>query len=271
MSRGIRLKSRNEIVSIYRSGQIAAKLMLELSQIIRPGITTLFLDEFAEKFISKHSAYPAFKGYQGFPSALCTSINEQVVHGIPSDKVFLKEGDILKIDVGVVLDGFYSDTARTFIVDGVYPSEEAKRLVEATQEALDEAIKNAVKGKRLSAVSTAISNKIKAGGFKIIRELTGHGVGFALHEPPVVHNFPTLEANSIIIRDGLVIAIEPMASVSCEEVVLGKDNWTYSTADGSASAHFEHTIAVFEGEPLVLTGYANEKAEAILGIKEVNV
>jgi len=265
MVQKVLLKSRKELQGIYRSGQISAKLMNFLAHEVKPGISTLKLDELAEDFILKHNAKPAFKGYQNYPRTLCTSINSEVVHGIPRSDRILEDGDILKIDTGVVLDGFYSDTAMTFVVGDVEVDLKVRKLLDATREALFNGIRNARAGNSLNKVSDAVYSTIKRAGFKVIRELTGHGVGFALHEPPVVNNFPTREGASFIMKNGLVLAIEPMASVSCEEVVLRSDNWTYSTADGSIAAHFEHTVAILDGEPVVLTELENERAKDVFG------
>ncbi len=261
----IRLKSKAEIKAIYHSGLIAGKLMLKLKELIKPGITTLELDEFAYSFIKESGGEPAFKGYQGFPATLCTSINHEVVHGIPSRNVRLKEGDLLKIDTGVILNGLYSDTAYTFWVGDADVPSRVVQLMRATEEALYLGISKATAGKRLNEISTAIYTRITRDGLKIIRELTGHGIGLELHEPPVLHNFPTQGGRSIIIREGLVLAVEPMASISSEQVILSKDHWTYITADGSLSAHYEHTIAIVEGEAIILTKYDDEKAKDILG------
>ncbi len=264
MGEAVRLKTREQIKGIYKSAQICAQLIVEIENLVKPGISTLELDDFAYKFIKLHSAEPAFLGYQGFPATLCTSINDEIVHGIPSQDVILKEGDILKIDTGVILNGLYSDTAKTIVVGSVEVPEKVAKLLKVTESALYDGISMAKSGKSLVSVSDAIYSRIRGSGFKVIRELTGHGVGFSLHEPPVVHNYPTPEARSVTITDGLVIALEPMASISSEEVYLRKDNWTYCTVDGSISAHYEHTVAVLDGTALVLTKPFDEEAREVL-------
>ncbi len=251
----IRIKRAKDIQGIRASSKITAELIVELEQIIRPGISTAELDAFAQAFINKKGAVSAFKGYNGYPATLCTSINSEVVHGIPKDSVILKEGDILKIDTGVVYKGYFSDMAKTFIVGGhsACVDEKVRLLLKTTENALYAGIEKARAGCRLSQISNTIYSTIRREDFRVIRELTGHGVGFDLHEPPTVYNYPNKEANSVIIREGLVLAVEPMASISCEEVVLMDDGWTYVTADGSISAHFEHTIAIVEGKAVILT------------------
>lgn len=253
MTKGLRLKSRDDILGIYRSGRITAELLDELVERAEPGVSTYELNRFAEEFIAAHRAQAAFKGYDGFPASICASINQEIVHGIPREERLLERGDVLKLDTGVVLDGYVSDAARTLVVgDGQVPAE-VTRLVEVTRQALDDGIVRMQTGNLLNDVSGAIAERVRSSGFKVIRELTGHGVGFALHEPPVVHNYPVPEGNTFRLVNGLVLALEPMASLSCEEILLAEDGWTYSTVDGSAVAHFEDTVAIVQGRPVVLT------------------
>lgn len=265
MESGIRLKSRQDIRAIYKSCQVAAALAMELEPRIQPGVSTAQLNEFAEDFIAKQGCTPAFKGYQGFPATLCTSVNEEIVHGIPSRKRILKQGDILSVDFGVISGGFYSDTAYTWYVGEGDPPSLVAGLLAATSEALADGIAAARAGAKLNRVSEAVSSRVKRDGFKIIRELSGHGVGFNLHEPPAIFNYPVSAGELVKLRNGMVLAIEPMVSVSSEDILLGSDGWTYRTADSSLVAHFEHTIAIWDGEAVVLTELVNEKAERLFG------
>ncbi|OPX23332.1 MAG: type I methionyl aminopeptidase [Planctomycetales bacterium 4484_113] len=262
MTKNLRLKNRDDIRGIYRSGQVTAELLAELSRRAEPGVTTGELNRFAEEFIAAHGAQPAFKGYNGFPASICASVNQEIVHGIPREDRILEQGDVLKLDTGVVLDGYVSDAARTVIVGGGEVPAEVLRLLEATQMALDDGISRMRTGNLLNRVSSAISERIRSAGFKVIRDLTGHGVGFSLHEPPVVHNYPVPEGGVFRLVNGLVLALEPMASLSCEEILLGEDGWTYATVDGSTVAHFEDTVAIVHGHPVVLTR-RDDGAEAL--------
>ncbi len=265
MDGAVRLKTHREIRGIYKSCQAAAKLADELRPRIVPGVSTAQLNDFAEGFIAKQGCVPAFKGYQGFPAALCTSINEEIVHGIPSPKRVLKDGDILSVDFGVILDGFYSDMAYTQFVGECEVPEEIKRLLAATEESLADGIAAIRHGAKLNRVGEAIARRARRDGYKVIRELSGHGVGHNLHEPPTIFNYPVPAGESLQLRNGMVLAIEPMVAIGSEDIILGGDGWTYSTADGSLVAHFEHTVAVWDGEGVVLTGPGNGKAEATFG------
>jgi len=272
MTRGsIRIKSHRDVHLIYQACQVAGRLLRELGPRIRPGVSTAELNEFAEDFIAREGCTPAFKGYQGFPAALCTSINEEIVHGIPSRKRILKEGDILSVDTGAILDGFYSDTAYTYYVGEGEPNGDTARLLSITRKALADGISAAKAGAKLNRISEAISRGVNREGFKVIRDLTGHGVGYDLHEPPTIYNYPVPEGENIRLRNGMVFALEPMVSRGTEEILLGEDGWTYVTADGSLSAHFEHTVVVWDGEAVVLTEEGNEKARRLFGpVEEAN-
>jgi len=262
---GVKLKSHHDLKLIYRACQVAAKLLNELKSRVRPGVSTAELNAFAEKFIAGHGCVPAFKGYRKFPSALCTSVNDEVVHGIPSSRRILTEGDVLSVDTGAVWKGFFSDTAYTYYVgDGEIPAE-TRKLLEATSEALASAVAAAKAGAKLNRVSEAVAQRAHRDGYKVIRDLTGHGIGFSLHEPPTIHNYPVPEGDAIRLRNGMVLAIEPMLSVGTEEIVLGDDGWTYRTADGSVAAHFEHTVAIWDGVPVVLTEEGSETARTLFG------
>ncbi len=261
--REVRIKSRNDIAGIYKSCKIVAALLEQVGERIRPGVTTLDLDRWAEDFIRGFGAIPAFKGYRGFPATLCVSINDEIVHGIPGERT-LREGDVVKIDVGANLGGRFSDAAKTFSVGGL--NGEAASLMKATDEALECGIEAIAAGGFLNDIGRAVQGRIQSAGFKVIRDLTGHGVGFAQHEPPTVYNYPVPEED-MKIRNGMVLAIEPMAAVGSEKIFCASDGWTYKTLDGSLSAHYEHTVAVWDGRPVVLTRLNDELAEEYFGEK----
>ncbi|HEY4707461.1 MAG TPA: type I methionyl aminopeptidase [Thermodesulfobacteriota bacterium] len=232
-----------------RAGAIVAEVLALLKGKVRPGITTLELEKTAEDETRKRKAQPAFKGYKGYPFCLCTSINEQVVHGMPSKRA-LNEGDILSIDFGVKFDGFYGDSAVTLPVGSV--SEEASRLMRVTEESLWKAIEAARAGNRLYDVSSAVQRHVESHGLSVVREFVGHGIGRELHEPPQVPNFG-LPGQGVRLKAGMVLAIEPMINVGGWAIKVLGDGWTAVTADGSLSAHFEHTVAITEEGPLVLS------------------
>lgn len=245
----IYLKSRSEVDKIRRSGRIVAELLNLLEKQIRPGIMTKELDKFAEEFIISHGAKPSFKGYYGYPGSLCTSINEEVVHGIPGDRI-LKEGDIISIDCGVFYEGFHSDAARTFAVGHI--SEEAKRLIEITEKSFYEGIKFAKAGYRIGDISNAIQTFVESNGFSVVRDYVGHGIGKELHEEPPVPNYGKA-ARGPKLAVGMVLAIEPMVNMGTFAVIELDDGWTVVTADKKLSAHYENTIAILENGPEILT------------------
>jgi methionyl aminopeptidase len=247
----IELKSAVEIDQIALGGEIIGALFSEIAARVVPGISTAQLDQFAEEFIRSHSgATPAFKGLYGFPASLCTSINEEVVHGIPSDRRVLKEGDVLSVDVGVRKDGWYSDSARTFPVGEI--NAECVLLLEATRTALDRAIEAAVPGNRVGDIGHAIEMSLAGSGLSIIRDLVGHGVGRSLHEDPQIPNLGE-PGRGPELKEGMVLAIEPMIALGTYKIRTLSDRWTVVTTDGSASAHFEHTVAVTRDGPRILT------------------
>jgi methionyl aminopeptidase len=231
------------------SNRILAHLFAYITPLIQPGITTLELDREAELYIRSRGAVPAFKGYRGFPATLCTSVNDEVVHGIPGPRM-LKEGDILSIDVGALYEGFYSDSARTFPVGEVSPL--AKKLMEVTRRALDAGISQAVAGNRISDISSSVQKVVEDAGFSVVRDFVGHGVGRNLHEAPQVANFGK-RGKGPVIMEGMTLAIEPMVNVGEWEIRILGNGWTVVTADGSLSAHFEDSIAVTKHGPLVLS------------------
>lgn len=244
------LKSRQEIEKMRKAGLVVADVLDGIRELIRPGATTQTLDEFAEKLITAAGAKPAFKGYRGYPKTLCTSLNEQVVHGIPSREVVLKEGDIISIDVGAIVEGFYGDAAKTYPVGKV--SQEAERLMRVTEESLAKGIAEASSGKRLQDISSAVQRHVEANGFSVVREFVGHGIGRNMHEDPQIPNFGE-RGQGPRLKDGMVLAIEPMVNRGGSATRVLEDGWTAVTADGSLSAHFEHTIAIMPEGPWILT------------------
>lgn len=244
------LKSKAEVEKMRRANQVVVEVMKTLGAMVQPGVTTQDLDRVAEDLIRKRGGTPAFKGYRGFPATLCTSINDEVVHGIPSDKRILKEGDVVSVDCGVVLDGFYGDHAITFAVGQIAPR--TQRLLEITQEALMKGIEKMVVGNRLGDVGAAVQAHVESEGFGVVRDYVGHGIGRNLHEEPQVPNYG--EAGSgLRLKAGMVLAIEPMINEGTGAVKLLSDDWTVVTADGKASAHFEHSVAITENGPDILS------------------
>lgn len=228
---------------------MVAQTLEALKGLISPGVTTEELDRFAEEFIRERGGIPAFKGYRGYPKTLCVSVNEEVVHGIP-DKRRLKEGDIVSLDLGVVIDGYYGDAAITVAVGEV--SEVAKRLIKVTEEALYKGIEQARPGNRLTDISHVIQRHVEEAGFSVVREFVGHGIGRQLHEEPQVPNFGPPNRGPLL-EVGMVLAIEPMVNAGTWQVRISKNGWTVVTADGSLSAHFEHTVAITSNGPEILT------------------
>jgi methionyl aminopeptidase len=253
----MRLKTADEIDAIGRAGEIVAGVLALVGERAEPGVSTGDLDSAAERFIRDHEgAAPAFKGLYGFPATLCTSLNDEVVHGIPSPDRRLEEGDLLGVDVGVVLDEMFADAAVTVPVGE--PSEEARRLLAVTQASLDVGVEQASAGSTLGDVGAAIQAVVEDAGYSVIRELVGHGVGFAPHEEPHVPNFGR-RGQGAALEEGLVIAIEPMVNVGRRHIRTLADGWTVVTADGSLSAHFEHTVAVTPEGPRILTGRSGDR------------
>jgi len=244
-------KSPSEIEKMRRSGHIVRQVLEAVRQEVAPGKTTMDLERVAEQKIKDLGAKPAFKGYYDYPCVLCTSVNDEIVHGIPSEKRVLQEGDIVSIDCGVVLDGFYGDSAITVPVgNGIRP--ELQKLLDVTRESLVEGIKAAQIGNTVGDVGAAVQQVVEANGFSVVREFVGHGIGTKLHEDPQVPNYGT-PGHGARLRDGMVLAIEPMVNVGRPETRLLKDKWTAVTEDGSYSAHFEHCVAVTKNGPVVLT------------------
>jgi methionyl aminopeptidase len=249
-------KSDAEIATIAQAGRIVADCLEELAATVQPGVTTRALDQLAEEFIRGRGGVPTFKGYRGFPKSICTSPNDMVVHGIPG-KHRMREGDVLSIDVGVTYDGFIADSALTVPVGEV--SGQALRLLDVTRASLEAAIPRCAVGNRLGDVSHAVQAVVEAAGFSVVRSLVGHGVGREMHEDPQIPNYGD-PGHGAQLESGMVLAIEPMVNVGDHEVFLAPDGWSIHTADGSLSAHFEHTVAVTAGGPRVLTRRRSERA-----------
>jgi methionyl aminopeptidase len=243
------LKSPEEIKKMSRACVIVAEALRCLEEIVHPGISTKEIERFVEKMVLDRGAVPAFKGYRNYPSSVCTSVNDQVVHGIPSS-VTLDEGDIVSIDLGVYLDGFYGDAAVTLPVGKVSPL--AERLIRVTKEALVLGIERARPGNRVSDISHAVQKHAEANGFSVVRSFVGHGIGRSLHEEPQVPNFGE-PGHGPRLREGMTLAIEPMVNAGSYEVSVLDDGWTAVTVDGSLSAHYEHTVAITGNGPRILT------------------
>ena len=247
----IYLKTPEEIALLRASNQLVGKTLAEVAKHIRVGVTTLELDKIAEDFIRSNGAVPGFLGYGGFPNTLCVSVNDQVVHGIPSNYA-LKEGDIVSVDCGVLQNGYYGDSAYTFCVGKV--DEKVKKLLKITKESLSLGIDSAQHGNRIGDIGYAIQKHCQAAGFSVVRKLVGHGVGKNLHEDPEVPNFGK-KGQGVLLKEGMVIAIEPMINMGNRDVVQEKDGWTIRTTDGKPSAHFEHTIAIRKGKAEILSTF----------------
>ncbi len=231
-------------------GKVTGKILKELETFIKPGISTMDIDKFVEDTIRAHGMIPAFKGYGGFPGSACVSVNEEVVHGIPSKKRILREGDIVSVDIGCIYKGYNSDAARTYGVGKI--SDEAQRLIDAARESFFEGLKFCKVGYRLSDVSHAIQKRVEEDGFGVIRDFVGHGIGRELHEDPQIPNYGKPGRGPRLAK-GMVLAIEPMISEGTYEVEVLLDNWTAVTADGKLAAHYENTVVITDGEPELLT------------------
>jgi len=243
------LKSPREIEKIKVSNQIVADILCKLEAEIKPGIDTLYLNDIAEKLASENNAVPAFKGYKGYPFSLCTSVNNVIVHGMPSKKILI-EGDIISIDFGVLYDGYYGDAAITVPVGII--SEHAKMLAQVTKEALYKGIAMAIPNGRLSNISHAVQSHVEAAGYSVVRMFVGHGIGTSLHEDPQVPNFGK-PGMGVLLKTGMTLAIEPMVNEKGYDVEILEDGWTAVTKDGGLSAHFEHSIAITENGPVILS------------------
>ena len=248
------VKNSEQLILMKRAGVITAEALLVAKELIKPGVSTKEIDTKIRRYIEKCGATPSFLGYGGFPGSACISINDEVIHGIPSDKVILKEGDIVKIDVGARYRGYNGDSARTFPVGKV--SDEALRLISVTERSFYEAMKVAKHGNRVGDIGAAIENFVISNGFSVVKEFVGHGVGRELHEDPQVPNYGTAGRGARL-YSGMTLAIEPMVNAGGERVRVLKDGWTVETLDGSLSAHYENSIAITDGDPIILTDKDN--------------
>lgn len=246
------LKTEEEIELLRESNLLVCKTLAELAKVIQPGVTTAQLDKLAEEFIRDNGAIPAFKGYCGFPASLCTSVNDQVVHGIPSDKVILRDGDIVSVDCGTFKNGFVGDSAYTFAVGEI--SNEVKLLLETTKESLFKGIEQAVEGRRLGDLGYAIQNHCETRGYSVVREFVGHGVGRKMHEAPEVPNYGS-RGRGPMLKTGMTLCIEPMINLGKRDIFVERDGWTTRTRDGKPSAHFENAVAVAKGKADILSDF----------------
>ncbi len=258
-------KTREEIEIQRHSVLLVSRTLALVAEHIGPGVTTLFLDRIAEEFIRDHGGVPSFKGYHGFPATLCASVNEQVVHGIPNN-LPLREGDIISVDCGILKNGFHGDHAYSFQIGEVSPAK--KRLLEITKESLYVGIAQAKTGNRIGDIASAIQNYVQKHGYSVVRELTGHGLGRDLHEDPSVPNFGK-SGQGAMIKEGMVLAIEPMINMGKKYVKQLSDGWTIVTADRMPSAHFEHDIAIIDGKPEILSTF--EYLEEVLAKRSSTV
>ena len=246
----VEIKTHAEIDRMRESALICARCMDEVLFAAKPGVTTRKLDDIAEKLITKAGGEPSFKNYRGYPASICTSVNSEVVHGIPSSKTVLEEGDILSVDLGVKYKGYHSDMARTVPVGKI--TAEAQRLIEVTEKSFFAGVENARKGNRLNDISQSVEFSVRAAGFSIVRDLVGHGIGRNLHEAPDIPNF-SQPMRGPVLKPGMVLAIEPMVNIGGYKVYWLDDGWTVKTCDGSLSAHYENTVAITDDGPFILT------------------
>ncbi len=265
MSKGLFYKTKEEIELIRESSLLVGKTLAEVAKLIKPGVSTLFLDKVAEEFIRDNKGIPAFKGYNGFSGTLCVSPNSQVVHGIPG-KYELKDGDIVSVDCGVVKNKFFGDSAYTFAIGEVTP--ETLNLLKVTKESLYKAIEVAIAGNRIGDIGDAVQFHAEQYGYSIVRELVGHGVGKDLHEAPEVPNYGK-KGTGLKLQEGLVIAIEPMVNMGKKAIIQEKDGWTIRTADNLPSAHFEHTIAIGKNKADILSSF--DEIEKVLNKNNIPV
>ena len=245
----IYIKSDDEILLMKKAGSIVRDTLNLIESLIKPGITTRYLDKKAEEYILNCGATPSFKGYHGYPATLCISVNDQVIHGIPSDKI-IKDGDIVSVDCGANINGFHGDAARTFPVGKV--SEEAERLIKVTQQSFFEGLKFVREFNKVGDISNAIQEYVQKNGYSVVREFTGHGIGRNLHESPEVPNYGQ-KGTGVSLKKGMALAIEPMVNMGKAHVRILGDDWTVVTADGKLSAHYENTVIVTSDEPEILT------------------
>lgn len=245
----VTIKTAEQIEKMRAAGKLLAEVEAVIAKEVKPGIATVYLDQIAEEYIRAHGGTPSFKGYGGFPGTLCISVNEEVVHGFPSERV-LKEGDIVSVDMGCILRGFHADMARTYAVGNISP--EAQKLIDVTKQSFFEGISFAKNGNYLNDIGTAIQKYVEDHGFSVVRTYVGHGIGRNLHEEPEIPNFKTL-SRGILLREGMTLAIEPMVTLGSHEVKVLRDGWTAVTKDGQYAAHYENTVLVTKGDPEIFT------------------
>lgn len=259
----VSIKSSQEIELMREAGRILASVHQELGKNIRPGMSTMDIDRLGEEMIRSYGCIPSFKNYCGYPASICVSVNDEVVHGIPSEKRLIQEGDIVSLDAGVIYKGYHSDAARTVAVGEI--SEEAKLLIERTRQSFFEGMKKAVAGNHLHDISAAIGDYAESFGYGVVRDLCGHGIGNHLHEDPEIPNFKQWR-RGIKLRPGMTLAVEPMINLGTPEVAWMDDEWTVVTEDGAPSAHYENTILITEGKPEILSLTEEEKAAGYLDL-----
>ena len=259
----VSIKSSQEIELMREAGRILASVHQELGKNIRPGMSTMDIDQLGEEMIRSYGCIPSFKNYCGYPASICVSVNDEVVHGIPSEKRLIQEGDIVSLDAGVIYKGYHSDAARTVAVGEI--SEEAKLLIERTRQSFFEGMKKAVAGNHLHDISAAIGDYAQSFGYGVVRDLCGHGIGNHLHEDPEIPNFKQWR-RGIKLRPGMTLAVEPMINLGTPDVAWMDDEWTVVTEDGAPSAHYENTILITEGKPEILSLTEEEKAAGYLDL-----
>ena len=259
----VSIKSSQEIELMREAGRILATVHQELGKNIRPGMSTMDIDRLGEEMIRSYGCIPSFKNYCGYPASICVSVNDEVVHGIPSEKRLIQEGDIVSLDAGVIYKGYHSDAARTVAVGEI--SEEAKLLIERTRQSFFEGMKKAVAGNQLHDISAAIGDYAESFGYGVVRDLCGHGIGNHLHEDPEIPNFKQWR-RGIKLRPGMTLAVEPMINLGTPDVAWMDDEWTVVTEDGAPSAHYENTILITEGKPEILSLTEEEKAAGYLDL-----
>ena len=259
----VSIKSSQEIELMREAGRILASVHQELGKNIRPGMSTMDIDRLGEEMIRSYGCIPSFKNYCGYPASICVSVNDEVVHGIPSEKRLIQEGDIVSLDAGVIYKGYHSDAARTVAVGEI--SEEAKLLIERTRQSFFEGMKKAVAGNHLHDISAAIGDYAESFGYGVVRDLCGHGIGNHLHEDPEIPNFKQWR-RGIKLRPGMTLAVEPMINLGTPDVAWMDDEWTVVTEDGAPSAHYENTILIIEGKPEILSLTEEEKAAGYLDL-----
>ena len=259
----VSIKSSQEIELMREAGRILASVHQELGKNIRPGMSTMDIDRLGEEMIRSYGCIPSFKNYCGYPASICVSLNDEVVHGIPSEKRLIQEGDIVSLDAGVIYKGYHSDAARTVAVGEI--SEEAKLLIERTRQSFFEGMKKAVAGNHLHDISAAIGDYAERFGYGVVRDLCGHGIGNHLHEDPEIPNFKQWR-RGIKLRPGMTLAVEPMINLGTPDVAWMDDEWTVVTEDGAPSAHYENTILITEGKPEILSLTEEEKAAGYLDL-----